>query len=133
VLLFILTVNTCVNAVTPSSGKCKSNMAPKKNSYIYIYIFLFGHAVVKRRCRLFHFQVSRPHMIKHTHTLWLLWMNDQLVTEVTAYPTHSKHETNIHAHGGVRTPNPSNQAAADLHLRLHCCQDWQILIYFSVH
>jgi len=45
-------------------------------------------------------------------------MSDQLVAEAAVYTTHSEHETNIHAPGGIRTGDPSNRAA-DLRLRPH--------------
>jgi hypothetical protein len=38
-------------------------------------------------------------------------MSDQLVAEAAVYTTHSEHETNIHAPGGIRTDDPSNGAA----------------------
>jgi hypothetical protein len=36
---------------------------------------------------------------------------------VPYYRPYNKHNTNIHAPGGIRTRNPSKKAAADLRLR----------------
>jgi hypothetical protein len=56
-----------------------------------------------------------------SHTVGLLWTSDQPVAEACTYT--GKHniytqETNIHAQSGIRTRDPSNQAAADLCLRM---------------
>jgi hypothetical protein len=60
-------------------------------------------------------------VIRHTisHTVGLFWKSDQPVAETSTYTEHSiwTQETNIHAPSGIRTRNPSNQAAADLLLR----------------
>jgi hypothetical protein len=47
------------------------------------------------------------------HSVGLLWMNNQLVAETS----HNTQQTNIHAHGGIRTHNRSRRAAVDLRLR----------------
>jgi hypothetical protein len=56
-------------------------------------------------------------VITHTrHTVGLLWTNDQPVAETSAYTGQQNtqtQETNIHAPNGIRTPDPSNQAAVD--------------------
>jgi len=47
-------------------------------------------------------------------------MSIQLVAEAATCTTHKKHEDiNIHVLSGFRTRDPSNRAAADLHLRQH--------------
>jgi hypothetical protein len=63
-------------------------------------------------------KVSRSHKFD-THPVWLLWISDQLNTDATAYTTHNKKETNIHAFSAVRTNDPKNQEAEDLHVRPH--------------
>jgi hypothetical protein len=59
--------------------------------------------------------------IQLTHTVRLLWTSDQPVAEASTYTRHhdKKQETNIHALSGIRTRDPSNQAAADLRLSYH--------------
>jgi hypothetical protein len=50
----------------------------------------------------------------------LLWMNDQPVAQASTYTGQHNietQETNIHAPTGIRTRDPSNQAAADQRLR----------------
>jgi hypothetical protein len=42
-------------------------------------------------------------------------------------------EVNILALSGTRTRDPSNQAAADLHIRPHDSRDWLINIITSIH
>jgi hypothetical protein len=58
-------------------------------------------------------------MIVFRHTIGLLWTSDQPVAETsTCTGQHNiEHETNIHALSGIRTRDPSNQAAAYLRLR----------------
>jgi hypothetical protein len=59
-------------------------------------------------------------MIVFRHTVGLLWTSDQTVTETsTCAGQHNieTQETNIHALSGIRTRDPSNQAAVDLRLR----------------
>jgi hypothetical protein len=61
-------------------------------------------------------QVSWSHT---THTVGLLWTSDQPVAEASSYTGQNNietQETNIHALSGIRTRDPSNQAAADLRL-----------------
>jgi hypothetical protein len=60
----------------------------------------------------------------------LLWTSDQPVGE-TLYLTNTEHsqQTNIHAPGGIRTHNPSRQAAADPHLRMDSHWD-EVNIYY---
>jgi hypothetical protein len=58
-------------------------------------------------------------VITHTirHTVGLLWTGDQPVAEASTHTVQHNiytQETNIHAPSGIRTRNPSNQAAADL-------------------
>jgi hypothetical protein len=55
--------------------------------------------------------------IQLTHTVRLLWTSDQPVAEASTYTGQQyieTQETNIHALSGIRTRDPSNQAAADL-------------------
>jgi len=63
------------------------------------------------------FEVSRSHN-DAPQSVGLLWTSDQLVTE-TSLPDNTQHsqQTNIHAHGGIRTYDLSRRAAADLRLR----------------
>jgi hypothetical protein len=59
-------------------------------------------------------------MIVFRHTVGLLWTSDQPVSEASTYKAQHNietQETNIHALSGIRTRDPSNQAAADLRLR----------------
>jgi hypothetical protein len=59
-------------------------------------------------------------MIVFRHTVGLLWTSDQSVSETstcTGQHNTETQETNIHALSGIRTCDPSNQAAADLRLR----------------
>jgi hypothetical protein len=58
--------------------------------------------------------------VQLTHTVGLLWTSDQPVAEASTYTGHHNietQETNIHALSGIRTRDPSNEAAADLRLR----------------
>jgi hypothetical protein len=60
--------------------------------------------------------------LDHTyrHTVGLLWTSDQPVAEASTYTGQHNietQETNIHAPSGIRTRDPSNQAAADLRRR----------------
>jgi hypothetical protein len=57
--------------------------------------------------------------LDHTyrHTVGLLWTSDQPVAEASTYTGQHNiytQQTNIHAPSGIRTRDPSNQAAADL-------------------
>jgi hypothetical protein len=59
-------------------------------------------------------------MIIFRHTVGLLWTSDQPASETSTYTGQHNietQETNIHALSGIRTSDPSNQAAADLRLR----------------
>jgi hypothetical protein len=58
--------------------------------------------------------------IQLTHTAGLLWTSDQPVAEASTYTGQHNietQETNIHALSGIRTRDPSNQAAAGVRLR----------------
>jgi hypothetical protein len=58
-------------------------------------------------------------MIIFRHTVGLLWTSDQPVSDTstcTGQHNIETQETNIHALNGIRTRDPSNQAAADLTL-----------------
>jgi hypothetical protein len=60
------------------------------------------------------------HTHTHIHTVRILWTGDQPVAETSTYTGQHNiytQQTNIHAPSGIRTRNPSNQAAADLRLR----------------
>jgi hypothetical protein len=62
--------------------------------------------------------LDHTHTIRHT--VGLLWTSDQPVAETATYTGQHNIEaqkTNIHAPSGIRTRDPSNQAAADLCLR----------------
>jgi hypothetical protein len=59
-------------------------------------------------------------MVVFRHTVGLLWTSDQPVAEIstcTGQHNIETQQTNIHAFSGIRTRDPSNQAAADLRLR----------------
>jgi hypothetical protein len=56
-----------------------------------------------------------------THTVEILWKSDQPVAEASTYTRQHNIETqdtNFHVVSGIQTRDPSNQAAADLRLRL---------------
>jgi hypothetical protein len=58
--------------------------------------------------------------IRLTNTVGLLWTSYEPVAEASTYTRQHNietQETNIHALSGIRTCDPSNQAAADLRLR----------------
>jgi hypothetical protein len=58
-------------------------------------------------------------MIVFRHTVGILWTSDQPVSETstcTGQHNIETQETNIHALSGIRTRDPSNQAAANLRL-----------------
>jgi len=52
------------------------------------------------------------------HFVRLLWTSDRPVAETSDNIQHSQ-ETEFHSAGGMRTRNPSKQAAADTRLRPH--------------
>jgi hypothetical protein len=61
-------------------------------------------------------------MIVFRHAVGLLWTSDLPLSETSTYTGQHNietQETNIHALSGIRTLDPSNQAAADLRLRPH--------------
>jgi hypothetical protein len=71
--------------------------------------------------------------IQLTHTVGLLWTSDQPVAEASTYTVQHNietQETNIHALSGIRTRDPSNQAAADLRLRPRDHRGRPVLIIF---
>jgi hypothetical protein len=55
----------------------------------------------------------RSHSLDTPHSVGLPWTSDQPVAETST----AQHTTNIHAHGGIRTRNPMNRAAAESRLR----------------
>jgi hypothetical protein len=64
------------------------------------------------------FEVSSSHTIRQA--AGLLWTSDQPVAKASTYPRQHNvqtQDTNIHALSGIRSRDPSNQAAADLRLR----------------
>ena len=65
------------------------------------------------------------------NSVGLLWTSDQLDAETCTWQ-HSQ-ETDTHAPGGIRTRNPSKQAAADLHLRPRGHWDRRFIMYRQVH
>jgi hypothetical protein len=67
-------------------------------------------------------------VIVFRHTVGLLWTSDQPVSETSTYTGQHNIEiqqTDIHALSGIRTRDPSNQAAADLRLRPRGYRDRQ--------
>ena len=69
--------------------------------------------------------------------VWLLWMSDQLITEISTWQ-HITLTTNLHAPGGTWTHNLDRWANTDLHLRLGSHLErpvytyyWQILHYWT--
>jgi hypothetical protein len=66
------------------------------------------------------------------HTVGLLWTSDQPVAKplpTQDNTTYKQKETNIHVPSGIRTRDPSNQAAADLRLRPRGHWDRHVYIY----
>jgi hypothetical protein len=59
--------------------------------------------------------------IEHTQTHHARWASSGLVVSPTQRPLPAKtshsQQTDIHAHGGIRTSNPSKRGAADPRLR----------------
>jgi hypothetical protein len=71
-----------------------------------------------------------------THTVGLLWTSDQPVAEASTYTGQhdiETQETNIRALRGIRTRDPSNQAAADLRLRPGGHQGRQTVILKTIN
>ena len=67
------------------------------------------------------------------HSVGLLWTRDRpTAKELSLHNTGHSQETDIHASGGIRTRNPSKQAAADPRLRLRGHWVWQILYIGSL-
>jgi len=66
------------------------------------------------------FEASRSHN-DAPHSVGRIWTSDQLVAETSTW----QHTTNIHAPGGIRTPDLSRRAAANLRLRLRGRWDQQ--------
>jgi len=83
-------------------------------------LHFFCGATVQIRPSQLLFELSGSHTIKqtHIHSVEFLRTSDQLVTEVatTQHPTNTQDE---YALSGIRTGDPSNQEAADLHLKPH--------------
>jgi hypothetical protein len=85
--------------------------------YIYTYIFNLGLFLTPE---VFPQPFRFLDHIQLTHTVGLLWTSGQPVAEASTYTGQHNietQETNIHALSGIRTCDPSNQAAADLRLR----------------
>jgi hypothetical protein len=53
------------------------------------------------------------------HSVRLLWISDWPVGETLPDNTHHSQETDIHAHGGIRTPSPGKRVTAGPRLRPH--------------
>jgi hypothetical protein len=72
-------------------------------------------------------EASRSHSGTR-HSVGLLWTSDQPVAE-TSLPDNTEHsqETDIHAPGGIRIPNPSKRTAVDPRLRPRGHWDRQVL------
>jgi hypothetical protein len=62
-------------------------------------------------------EASRSHS-DTPYSAALIWTRDQPVAETSTDNTQYSQETDIHIPGGIRTRNPSKQAAADLRLRM---------------
>jgi len=74
-----------------------------------------GHLIV---------EVSRTHVIRHTHTPRSTALNEWSARRRGLYVHNTK--DNIHAQRGNRTRSPSNQAVANLmFLRPHRHRDWR--------
>ena len=63
----------------------------------------------------------------HTHPVGLVRTSEQLVAEVAIHRTNT---TNIHTLSGIRTLDPSNQAAVDLQLRHRGHRDRQCKLLY---
>ena len=70
-------------------------------------------------------EVSRSHIIGRTHPLRLLWTSKQ---PFSLHYTEQTQETNIHVLSGIRTRDPSYQAAVDLCIRQRGRSDGQRII-----
>ena len=75
-----------------------------------------GHDLISIEASLSHSEIS--------HSVGLLWRSDRPDAE-TSVPDNTQHsqETDIHAHGGIRTRIPGKWATADTHLRPHSHRD----------
>ena len=81
---------------------------------------------------------THTHLLKfldlcHTHTLKtrrLLWTSDRPVPEAATYTTHTKHKRRISVFSGIRTRDPNNLAAADLHVRPNDHRYWPPILLF---
>jgi hypothetical protein len=76
----------------------------------------------------------RGFVILLRHTAGLLWTSGQPVAKASTYTRQHNiqtQETNIHALSGIRTHDPSNQAAADLRLRPRGHWDRHMLVYHT--
>jgi hypothetical protein len=61
--------------------------------------------------------------IQRPHSIVLLWMSDQPVTETSTCTTHNTHNRHL-CPDGIRTRNPSKRADADPRLRPRGQWDW---------
>jgi len=89
------------------------------------FCFYFG-VIAEIGHRLFFFNLV--FQITHNSTPTTdrtLWRSVQPFVDAATYTTSTM--TKLHALSGIQTRNPSNRAAADLHLRPHGIQDWLIL------
>jgi len=77
------------------------------------------------------FEVSNHKQLHtKTHLPGLTRTSDQPVTEAATYTIHDKQnrQISIDALSGIRTCDPSHQAAEDIRLRKHGHRDWEILV-----
>jgi hypothetical protein len=76
---------------------------------IIIIIIISGPTVIERTLAASH---TRGFLILLRHAVGLPWTSNQLVAKASTYTAqHRSTETNIHASSGIRTRDPSNQAA----------------------
>jgi hypothetical protein len=84
-------------------------------TFLLLFIIIFSGCAAQRGL-----WPPRPRSFLITHdapqSVGLLWTSDQLVTETSTWQ-HTKHTTNVHALGGIRTHDRNRRAAVDLRLR----------------
>jgi hypothetical protein len=93
-------------------------------NFIFTPHFILCKATFELGAMLSCFEVSRSHIIRHTHTqsVGVLWTSDQLAAEAGNYTTHNKHNRHIQAVSGILTRQPDNRAATDLRIWPHGCR-----------
>jgi hypothetical protein len=93
----------------------------------YSLRFFSCGAWTRIRVMLSPYGILRSPSMDTTHSVGLLWTNDQPVAETSTWQ-HTTQETSIDASGGIRIHNPSKRAVADPHLRT-CGQFLALQIY----